>query len=109
MFTDNLVNLDVSLNWYINVIPCYQNTYLDQKVTKTSSFSMYILLYDYNIYDIYGICLTGRISYHTRVCGSDKNGWVEKDPIDQIVIYIIFVYWDVFVEDDIFRFLEFLV
>ena len=67
---------------------------------------MYILLYDYNVYDIYGIRLTGRISYHTRVCGSDKNGWVKKDPIDQIVIYILFVYWDIFVEDDMLRFLE---
>ena len=55
---------------------------------------------------MYGIRLTGRISYHTRVCGSDKNGWIEKDSIDQNVIYIIFVYWDVFVEDDIFRFLS---
>ena len=67
---------------------------------------MHILVYEYNVCDMYGIRLTGRISYHTRVCGSDKNGWIEKDSIDQNVIYIIFVYWDVFVEDDIFRFLS---
>ena len=59
---------------------------------KTLSLSIPIVVCVHNIYNICGIRLTGRISYHTRVCDNDNNGWVEKDPIDQNVMYVMYIY-----------------